>query len=105
MFVDYSRQEKYADKTVSIHIGDSKICSENCPDLVINEEVMDKRDKTKYLGNIIANKNSIKHTIESRRAKGWGKVAEIESILEEKQLGNNKILAGIYLLNSSRNWT
>ena len=99
-FVDYSRQEKHADKTVSIHIGDSKICSENCPDLVIDEEVMDNRDKTKYLGNIIANKNSIKHTIESRRAKGWGKVAEIESILEEIQLGNNKILAGIYLLNS-----
>ena len=65
----YKTKEKN-DKTTVIHIGNKTNCNYKCPDLYVNEVKIKESNQSKYLGNIIASKNSIKKLIDIRKKKG-----------------------------------
>jgi hypothetical protein len=44
---------------------------------------MKQVQSTKYLGDIITTSGGAKESVEDRRNKGWGKVAEISGIVSE----------------------
>ena len=58
---------------------------------------MHEADSVKYLGNIVTLNGGIAETIEDRRSKGWGKVAVIEGILSEVDMGSRRIEVGFHL--------
>jgi hypothetical protein len=81
-------------KCIRIHIGKSH---EKCPELNVHEAKMKTGEKEKYLGDTISSKGTLDATIESRRAKGLGIVAEILSILKEIPLGKHTAKMGMIL--------
>ena len=52
---------------------------------------------TKYLSNFVSTQGGIRVTVEERRNKGWGKVAEIMSILSEVDMGMHRLEVGLLL--------
>ena len=58
---------------------------------------MDNTNQEKYLGDLVNNSGTIRDTIEERRSKGFGIVAEITAILEEVPLGRYKLEIGLKL--------
>ena len=52
---------------------------------------------TKYLGNIITSKGGVSDTVEDRRCKGWGKVAQVMGILESVDFGSHRVEVGLLL--------
>jgi len=99
-FVETHKQTKHTDKTVCIHIGNPRLCAQPCPKLKVNNSHINEKISTKYLGNILAKRNSVSQGIEIRRQKGWCKIAEILSIIDECKFGSERIQAGILLGNS-----
>ena len=61
---------------------------------------MEEKGCTKYLGNFISSKGGVSETIEDRRKKGWGKISTIMGILEEVDMGANRLEAGLLLRQS-----
>ena len=54
----------------------------------------------KYLGNIVTSQGGVTETLEDRRNKGWGKVAVIEGILSEVDMGSRRVEVGLMLRKS-----
>ena len=54
-----------------------------CPTLKVHDKNMKTVKSQKYLGDIISSSGTIRESVEERRSKGWGKVAEIAGILSE----------------------
>ena len=59
----------------------------NCPKLKIHGKDINEAVKVKYLGDQVAPKGSTKATIEERKAKGYGIIAEISAITDDIPLG------------------
>ena len=84
------------DKSVVLHIGNSKKCNNPCPKLKVCNHVMKSTKSQRYLGNILTVSGTNRDSIEDRRNKGWGKLADITGILV--QLPNiRKIEIGLKL--------
>ena len=49
---------------------------------------MHEAQSVKYLGNVLTPNGGIYETIEDMRSKGWGKVAVIQGILSEVDMGS-----------------
>ena len=62
---------------------------------------MESTENTKYLGNILSLKGGTCDTIEDRRKKGWGKISQIMGIIEEVDMGTNRVEAGLLLRQSN----
>ena len=77
------------EKSVVVHIGNTKKCTLQCPKLFT------VKGCTKYLGNFIFSKGGVSETIEDRRKKGWGNISTIMGILEEVDMGANRLEAGL----------
>ena len=90
-------QKKLKNKCNKIHVGKNE---KECPELKVHNDEMSLSQQEKYLGDILSNTGDNKANIQSRRAKGFGIVSEILSILKEVPLGKYKIQAGIKLRNS-----
>ena len=58
---------------------------------------MHDSQKEKYLGDIVDKSGKIRNTIEDRRNKGYGTVAEILAIINEIPLGQYKMEIGLKL--------
>ena len=58
---------------------------------------MEKKDTTKNLGNILSSKGGVGETIEDRRTKGWGKIAQIMLILGVVDMGEHRLEVGLLL--------
>ena len=99
-FMDTQRLKLSKEKSVAVHIGAAKKCTLPCPSLKVHSDPMDSRDKTRYLGNIISSKGGVSDTIEDRRKIGWGKISTIMGILDEVDMGANRIEAGLMLRQS-----
>ena len=78
-------------------MGNVKKCKQTCPTLKVHEQSMHKNRSSKYLGNILTSDGAVRETIEDRRNKGWGKVAQILGILGEVPLGQYRIEVGLLL--------
>ena len=96
-FVETHRQTMHDTKSVVIHVGNVKKCSQPCPTLKVHDTNMHEAKSTKYLGNIITSSGGVRETIEDRRNQGWGRVAQIMSILGEVALGTYRIEVGLML--------
>ena len=62
---------------------------------------METTENTKYWGNILSSKGGTYDTIEDRRKKGWGKISQIMGIIEEVDMGTNRVEAGLLLRQSN----
>ena len=82
-FIDTQRLTLSRDKSVLLHIGSSKKCKNPCPKLKVHNQVMKSVRSQRYLGDILTESGSIKDSIEDRRNKGWGKVADISGTLSQ----------------------
>ena len=99
-FVETQRQELSLEKSVVVHIGSDRKCTAPCPKLQVHSEPMATSECTKYLGHFVSSKGGIYDTVEDRRKKGWGKIAQIMGILEEVDMGSNRLEAGLLLRQS-----
>ena len=67
------------------------------PELKIHNEKMNESKKEKYLGDYITSSGKNDATIEDRKNKGYGIVAEILAILDDIPLGKYKMEIGLML--------
>ena len=93
-FIESKKLKLAEDKCARIHIGKGH---EDCPELKVHEAKMKDSDKEKYLGDIIDKTGSIQATIDHRKKKGDGIIAEILSIISEIPLGKHKIEVALTL--------
>ena len=52
------------------------------PELRVHEHSMKESGKEKYLGDVISSDGKINETIENRKSKGQGTIAEINAIID-----------------------
>ena len=83
LFIDTQRLTLSKEKSVVIHVGKTSRCKNQCPTLKAHKHTMKTVQSHRYLGDIITSTGSLRESIEDRRNKGWGKVAEISGILSE----------------------
>ena len=95
-FIDTQRLTLSKDKSVVLHIGNEKKCQQPCPKLKVHSHYMKTTKSQKYLGDIISSSGNIRETVEDRRNKGWGRVAEISGILAQLP-DNRKVEIGLKL--------
>ena len=96
-FVETHRLEMHEDKSCVIHVGSVTKCKQTCPTLKVHSQDMHEVRSSKYLGHVLTASGSVRETIEDRRNKGWGKVAQILGILGEVPLGKHRIEVGLLL--------
>ena len=93
-FFEHKKLKLSSKKSYRIHIGKGH---ENCPDFKVHEDQINEVDKEKYLGDVIDKSGTIQATIDQRKAKGDGIVAEIISIINEIPLGEHKVQVALKL--------
>ena len=96
-FVETHKLRMHEDKSCVIHVGNVKKCEKTCPTLKVHAQSMHIKSSSKYLGNILTSDGAVHKTIEDRRNKGLGKVAQILGILGEVPLGQYRIEVGLLL--------
>ena len=96
-FVETHRLRMHEYKSCVIYVGNVKNCEHTCPTLKVHTQIMHTSRSTKYLGNVLTSAGGVRDTIEDRRNKGWGKVAQILGILGEVPLGQYRIEVGLLL--------
>ena len=87
-FIESKKLRLSHKKCVQIHVGRGHA---NCPALNVHENPMNETDSEKYLGDIMSKNGTILPTIEKRKSKGDGIVAEILSIINEIPLGKHRV--------------
>ena len=93
-FFEHKKLKLSSKKSYRIHIGKGH---KNCPDFKVHEDQINEVDKEKYLGDVIDKSGTIQATIDQRKAKGDGIVAEIISIINEIPLGEHKVQVALKL--------
>ena len=97
-FVEAKKLTLSKTKCHKLHIQNKRNHDDaNCPKLKVHSEEMAESIKEKYLGDIIDNTGKIRSTIEDRKNKGYGMVAEILAIINEIPLGQYKMESGLIL--------
>ena len=96
-FIETQRLTLSNEKSVVVHIGKEKKCTLPCPVLKVHDDPMNKKDSTKYLGNILSSKGGVAETVEDRRTKGWGKIAQVMGILGVVDMGTHRLEVGLLL--------
>ena len=82
-FIETQKLTLSEEKSVMLHIGKKKKCQQPCPCLKVHRNTMKEVQSVKYLGDIISVSGTARESIESRRNKGWGKIAEIAGTVSE----------------------
>ena len=93
-FIEHKKLKLSEQKCSRIHIGEGH---RNCPEIKVHEHIMKDADKEKYLGDWIDKTGKIQETINSRKSKGHGIVANILSILNEVPFGKHRVEVGLKL--------
>ena len=99
-FMETKKLKLNKKKCHRIHVpakNDRKQSKTNCPKLKIHGEEMNEAVKVKYLGDQVAQKGSTKATIDERKAKGYGIIAEISAITDDIPLGPWRIQSALLL--------
>ena len=93
-FIEKKNLRLSKEKCSRIHIGKGH---DKCPELMVHKEKMNNSDREKYLGDMIDKTGTLQATIDKRKTKGDGIVAEILSIVSEIPLGKHKIEVALRL--------
>ena len=80
-----------------MHVSKKKDNECHGPELKIHNEKMNGSKKEKYLGDYITSSGKNDATIEDRKNKGYGIVAEILPLLDDIPLGKYKMKIGLML--------
>ena len=87
-FVESKKIRLAQQKCARIHVGNGH---ENCLDSKVHEHIMKETESEKYLGDVIHQSGNIQETINRRKEKGIGIVAEILYIINEIPLGKHRV--------------
>ena len=93
-FIELEKLKLSDKKCYNVHIGKS---GNKCHKLRVHEQQMKNTNQEKYLGDIIHKSGMIKHTVNSRVAKGFGVINTILAIVNEIPLGHWRVKAGLQL--------
>ena len=96
-FIESQRKALSEGKSVVIHVGNNNKYNTQCPELRVHMAKMHEATSVKYLGNIVTSQGGVTETLEDRRNKGWGKVAVIEGILSQVDMGSWGVEVGLLL--------
>ena len=96
-FIEHKKLKLSESKCSRIHIGNNH---EDCPELKVHESSMKESDNEKYLGDVISKDGKNQATIDNRKAKAIGAIAEIMSIIEEIPFGKHKFEVAMKLRES-----
>ena len=96
-FVETKKLRLSKEKCHKIHIQKNNKHEENCKKLKVHNDTMKESDRVKYLGDILDKSGKVRNTINDRRNKGFGMVAEILAIISEIPLGQHRIEIGLKL--------
>jgi hypothetical protein len=96
-FMESHRIALSNEKSSVLHIGKKSKCAIPCPNLKFHKDIMEKKETTRYLGNIISSKGGLNEMIDDRRNQGWGKISTIMGILSEVDMGVHKLEVGLLL--------
>ena len=70
-------------KSVVLHVG--KNCKKLCPKIKVHEKELKVVYSVRYLGDIISASGALWPSVEDKRCKGLGKLAEVTGILSKKR--------------------
>ena len=96
-FVETKKLKLSKDKCHQIHVQKKSRNNERCPKLKVHENEMHESEQEKYLGDVVDKSGKVRSTIEDRKNKGYGMVAEILAILNDIPLGQFRIDIGLKL--------
>ena len=96
-FVEAKKLRLSKDKCHKIHIQKNNNQNKECLKLKVHNEDMSDSAKERYLGDIVDSSGKIRSTVEERRNKGFGMVAEILAIVNDIPLGQYKMEIGLKL--------
>ena len=93
-FAEMKRLEYGVKKCHKIHIGND---NNNCNDLKVHNEMGNKVDFDKYVGDILSSDGTNERKIRERCDRANGTINDIIAILDELPLGKYRIITGIRL--------
>ena len=96
-FIEKKKLKLSETKCSRIHIGKGH---NNCPKLNVHEHEMEDSEHEKYLGDIIDKNGKIQATIDNRKKRGQGAIAEIMAILNEIPFGKYRFEVAMKLRES-----
>ena len=96
-FVESKKLKLSKDKCHNVHIQKKLKHENSCKKLKVHNDTMQQSERVKYLGDILDKSGKIRNTINDRRNKGFGMVAEIMAIISEIPLGQYKMEIGLKL--------
>ena len=96
-FVESKKLRLSKTKCHKIHIEKKIKNRKQCAKSKIHQDEMNNATKQKYLGDIVDTTGRNRNTIENRKNKGYGMVAEIFAIIKDIPLGQYKIEIGLKL--------
>ena len=96
-FVESKKLKLSAKKCHKIHVSKKKDKECRSSELKVHNEKMHESKEEKYLGDYITSSGKNDTTIEDRKNKGYGIVAEILAILDDIPLGKYKMEIGLML--------
>ena len=94
-FIKSKKLQLSETKCARLHIGTSKC--DQCPQILVNNSDIKESHQEKYLGDYINSKANASTTLQDRKRKGNGILADIRAILEEIPLGNRRLETGLLL--------
>ena len=77
-----------------MHLGSSK---DTCPQLTVHGSDMKRVNSEKYLGDYITDSGKLNETLDDRKNKAFGIVADISAIISEVPFGKHKSNVGLHL--------
>ena len=89
-FIESKKLTLSSSKCHRIHIQKNSNQDKECLKLKVHDELMKDSIQEKYLGDIVDQSGKIRNTVEDRRNKGYGIVAEILAIVNDIPLGKYK---------------
>ena len=96
-FIEKKKLKLSETKCFRIHIGKGHT---NCPDLKVHDFQMNDSERKKYLGDVIDQNGKIQATIENRKQRGQGAIAEIVALLDEIPFGKHRTEVAMRLRES-----
>ena len=94
-FIKLKKLQLSETKCARLHISQSKC--DQCPKISVNGRAINESNQEKYLGDNLNTKANSSTTIQERKRKANGILADIRAILEDIPMGNRRLQTGLLL--------